>query len=73
MISILEKAQPIWTPGEKTGYHAITFGWLVDSLMRKVDPKKRGVKQFFKEEIGEPNSELIALRKKQLRNVFCRH
>lgn len=51
---ILENAKPIWVPGEKTGYHAITFGWLVDVLMRKVDPKKRGVKQFFREEIGRP-------------------
>lgn len=50
---ILENAKPKWTPGVLSGYHAYTYGWLVDQLIRHSDPKKRGVGQFFKEEIAD--------------------
>lgn len=50
----IENAQPLWTPGTYSGYHAITFGWIVDGLIRKVDPMHRGIKQFFDEEIAKP-------------------
>uniref|UniRef100_A0AC35U5F9 Beta-lactamase domain-containing protein n=1 Tax=Rhabditophanes sp. KR3021 TaxID=114890 RepID=A0AC35U5F9_9BILA len=52
---IIESTKPNWVPGEKSGYHAITYGWLVDQLIRKVDPLNRGISQFFKEEIGVPH------------------
>nr|XP_022303590.1 beta-lactamase domain-containing protein 2-like [Crassostrea virginica] len=49
----LEKQRPYWPPGTAYGYHGITFGLFVDSLLQKADPKHRRVDQIFKEEIGD--------------------
>lgn len=54
MSKIFEKQAPNWTPGEFFGYHMVTFGWLVDQLIRRIDPKKRSLAQFFKEELVTP-------------------
>ncbi len=43
---------PIWEPGTKTGYHAITFGWILGELARRVDG--RAFSQIVKEDIAEP-------------------
>lgn len=56
MSKIFEKQKPNWIPGENVGYHFLTFGWLVDQLIRRIDPKKRSLSQFFKEEVAEPYS-----------------
>ena len=53
MAKIIERAKPNWEPGTKSGYHAITYGWLVDQIVRKTDPKKRGAAQFFREEVSD--------------------
>uniref|UniRef100_A0AC34RA32 Beta-lactamase-related domain-containing protein n=1 Tax=Panagrolaimus sp. JU765 TaxID=591449 RepID=A0AC34RA32_9BILA len=53
MAKIFERAKPNWEPGTKSGYHAITYGWLVDQIVRKVDPSKRGAAKFFREEVTE--------------------
>jgi len=29
---ILENQKPNWEPGTKSGYHAVSFGWLTDQL-----------------------------------------
>ncbi|KAM3719029.1 Beta-lactamase domain-containing protein [Dirofilaria immitis] len=55
MSKIFEDQKPNWTPGQAVGYHVMTFGWLVDQLIRRIDPAKRSLSQFFKEEIAEPN------------------
>uniref|UniRef100_A0A1I7WZG4 Beta-lactamase domain-containing protein n=1 Tax=Heterorhabditis bacteriophora TaxID=37862 RepID=A0A1I7WZG4_HETBA len=34
-------------------YHAITYGWIVDQIVRRADPKKRSVGRFFKEEVAD--------------------
>ncbi|HEV3226591.1 MAG TPA: serine hydrolase domain-containing protein [Acidimicrobiales bacterium] len=52
IIEALEVQEPLWEPGSAHGYHAVTFGWLLGELIRKVDG--RGLGQFFKEEIAEP-------------------
>lgn len=36
MVGALERQEPVWTPGEKQGYHAVTFGWLVGEVVRRV-------------------------------------
>ncbi|KAK6747124.1 hypothetical protein RB195_000383 [Necator americanus] len=48
----IERAKPIWAPGSATGYHAVTFGFIVDGIIRRVDEKGRDLKTFFREEIG---------------------
>ncbi|ETN85042.1 hypothetical protein RB195_020311 [Necator americanus] len=53
MAYVLAKQKPNWEPGTKSGYHAITFGWIVDQIVRRADPKRRSVGQFFKEEVAD--------------------
>ncbi|CAF3870749.1 unnamed protein product [Rotaria magnacalcarata] len=53
MIHKLEKMAPSWPPGSAYGYHALTYGWLAGELIRRVDPKKRSLGQFVKEEISD--------------------
>ncbi|EYC11829.1 hypothetical protein Y032_0049g1800 [Ancylostoma ceylanicum] len=53
MAYVLAKQKPNWEPGTKSGYHAITYGWIVDQIVRRADPKRRSVGQFFKEEVAD--------------------
>ncbi|MBT3701699.1 MAG: beta-lactamase family protein [Alphaproteobacteria bacterium] len=52
MVTLLENEEPWWTPGEKNGYHMISFGWTVGELVRRVSGKSLG--QFFQDEIAGP-------------------
>ena len=36
MVELLENEEPFWVPGEETGYHMITTGWLIGELVRRV-------------------------------------
>lgn len=46
-------AQPsMWPPGQGITYHALTFGWLCDGLIRHVDGRSAG--RFFADEIAKP-------------------
>lgn len=54
MDRILAETKPMWEPGTNYGYHGITFGLYVDALIRRTDPKKRTVGQFFDEEVSKP-------------------
>uniref|UniRef100_A0A914ZC62 Beta-lactamase-related domain-containing protein n=1 Tax=Panagrolaimus superbus TaxID=310955 RepID=A0A914ZC62_9BILA len=51
MAKIIENESPKWEAGTAAGYHAITYGWLADQIVRRVDPKKRSLAQFFGDEI----------------------
>jgi CubicO group peptidase (beta-lactamase class C family) len=42
MVGALERQAPVWEPGSKQGYHAVTFGWLVGEVVRRA----AGVDQF---------------------------
>ncbi|VDN00873.1 unnamed protein product [Thelazia callipaeda] len=48
---IIEKTKPKWPAGSAVGYHAITFGWLLDQLVRRTDPLKRSIAEFYQQEI----------------------
>ena len=48
----LAAQRPAWAPGERHGYHPITIGWYESELLRRVDPKKRSIGAFFREEIA---------------------
>lgn len=52
MVSMLAKQEPFWRPGSMHGYHALTFGWLVGEVVRRVSGKSLGT--FFREEVAEP-------------------
>ncbi len=44
--------EAFWQPGTRLGYHAVTFGWTVGELVRRVSGKSLGT--FFKDEIADP-------------------
>ena len=52
MVNALAKEEPFWEPGTRNGYHALTFGWLVGEVVRRVSGKSLGT--FFKDEIAGP-------------------
>ncbi|KAL6739678.1 hypothetical protein Aduo_013106 [Ancylostoma duodenale] len=55
MRKVIEDEAPKVVPGRSSGYHAFTYGWLVDQIVRHTDEKKRGIGQFLREEITQPN------------------
>ena len=52
MTAALAAEEPWWEPGTDHGYHAVTFGWLVGEVVRRVSGQSLG--SFFRKEIGEP-------------------
>ncbi|MEU9555474.1 serine hydrolase domain-containing protein [Streptomyces fumanus] len=44
---------PVWVPGTDHGYHALTYGWLVDGLVRRVTGG-RGTGAWIADEIARP-------------------
>ncbi len=50
--SLLAAQEPWWPPGSASGYHAVTQGYLVGEVVRRVSG--RSVGRFFAEEIAGP-------------------
>jgi CubicO group peptidase (beta-lactamase class C family) len=48
----LAAQEPYWEPGTATGYHAVTMGFLVGEVIRRVTGKSLGT--VFREEIAQP-------------------
>ncbi len=52
VVRALEKQKPLWAPGTAHGYHARTFGFLLDELVRRLDGRTLGV--YWREIFAEP-------------------
>ena len=52
IIHALEVQAPYWEPGTAHGYHAITYGYLVGEVVRRISGKSLGT--FSHDEIAEP-------------------
>lgn len=52
MVNALAKEEPFWEPGTRNGYHALTIGWLVGEVVRRVSGKSLGT--FFQDEVAKP-------------------
>ena len=50
--NLLADQEPFWEPGKAVGYHAITIGYLVGELVKRVSGKTIG--KFFEDEIAGP-------------------
>ncbi|HVP21621.1 MAG TPA: serine hydrolase domain-containing protein [Anaerolineaceae bacterium] len=50
----LAAQKPVWEPGTRQAYHAITLGFYEGELLRRVDPQQRSLGQFFQDEIASP-------------------
>jgi CubicO group peptidase (beta-lactamase class C family) len=44
--------EPLWEPGTRSGYHPLTFGWMLGEVVRRVDGRPIG--RFLQEEICRP-------------------
>jgi CubicO group peptidase (beta-lactamase class C family) len=44
---------PVWEPGTDHGYHALTYGWLLDELVRRVTGGRR-TGEWIADEIARP-------------------
>ena len=51
-VGALAKMQPQWTPGSASFYHAVTYGFLVGEVIRRVSGHSVG--QFFAEDVAAP-------------------
>jgi len=52
MVKAIEKQAPFFEPGTAHGYQALTYGWLLGEVIRRVTGKKLGA--FFRKAIAEP-------------------
>ncbi len=52
MTDALARAKPAYEPGTQVGYHAVTFGWLVGELVRRISGIP--INEFLQKEIAEP-------------------
>jgi len=52
MVNALAREEPFWEPGTRNGYHALTLGWLVGEVVRRISGKSLGT--FFQDEIAKP-------------------
>lgn len=44
--------EPLWEPGTRIHYHALTYGWILGEVVRRIDG--RSVNQFLQEEVCRP-------------------
>jgi CubicO group peptidase (beta-lactamase class C family) len=52
VVRALEEQRPLWPPGTAHGYHARTFGFLIDELVRRIAGKTAG--RYWQEIFAEP-------------------
>ena len=52
--AMLAAQKPVWPPGIRHGYHAITLGLYESELIRRTDPDGRTLGRFFADEVAGP-------------------
>jgi CubicO group peptidase (beta-lactamase class C family) len=52
IIEALAAQAPVWEPGTAHGYHALTYGWLVGEVVRRISGQSIG--DFFQENVSGP-------------------
>jgi CubicO group peptidase (beta-lactamase class C family) len=52
MVRLLAAQKPFWEPGQASGYHAVTWGYLAGELIRRITGKTPG--QYFQEKVAGP-------------------
>lgn len=52
VVGHLERQEPLWTPGEYYAYHALTHGWLIGEVIRRITGVSPGT--YFKDSVAEP-------------------
>jgi CubicO group peptidase (beta-lactamase class C family) len=54
LAAVLARQKPVWEPGTRQAYHAITLGFYESELLRRIDPRHRSLGRFFQDEIASP-------------------
>jgi CubicO group peptidase (beta-lactamase class C family) len=52
MTEALAAERPWWDPGTSHGYHALTYGYLVGEVVRRIDGRTLGA--YFRDELADP-------------------
>jgi CubicO group peptidase (beta-lactamase class C family) len=52
MCQTIAGTEPLWPPGERVGYHAVTFGYIVGEIVRRATGKP--ISHVLAEEVAEP-------------------
>ncbi len=52
LTAALAEQEPWWEPGTRHGYHALTFGYLVGEVIRRVSGQSVG--NYFRENVAQP-------------------
>jgi CubicO group peptidase (beta-lactamase class C family) len=52
MTDALAAQEPLWAPGTRAGYHAMTYGHLVGEVVRRISGRSLGT--FFRDEVAGP-------------------
>jgi CubicO group peptidase (beta-lactamase class C family) len=52
VIRAIEQQAPAWVPGTQHGYHAVTYGYLVGEVVRRITGRTIGT--YLREEIADP-------------------
>ena len=52
VVDALAAQEPLWAPGTRHGYSALTFGHLIGEIVRRITGRTIGT--FFRDEIAEP-------------------
>jgi len=54
---LIEKQTPMWPRpefGSNRYYHPYTRGWILNEIFRRVDPQRRTIGEYVKEQITKP-------------------
>jgi len=62
LATVLARQKPKWEPGTRQAYHALTLGFYEGELLRRVDPQRRSLGQFFHDEIAWKLGEDVYIR-----------
>jgi CubicO group peptidase (beta-lactamase class C family) len=52
VVEALAAASPLWEPGTAHGYHALTYGWLVAEIVRRITGRR--LNDFLQERVAAP-------------------
>jgi CubicO group peptidase (beta-lactamase class C family) len=52
LAEVLARQRPSWEPGTRHGYHAVSLGLYQSELLRRVDPRRRTLGAYFRDEIA---------------------
>jgi CubicO group peptidase (beta-lactamase class C family) len=62
LAAVMARHKPAWTPGTRQAYHGLTLGFYEGELIRRIDPQRRTLGQFFEDEIATPLDEDFYIR-----------